>query len=48
MPTIDPCLWDNLLAIARNASLLIGVYIRIDMFVGANGQVWCKNTLPIT
>jgi hypothetical protein len=39
VPSIDPCLWDIMLAIARNASLLIGVYVRIDMFVGANGQV---------
>jgi hypothetical protein len=42
VPDIDPALFERMKTIARQASTQIGVYMRIDMFVGANGQIYLQ------
>lgn len=38
----DDCAWEDMKAIALSLSEKIGVYMRIDMFLDANNQVWVQ------
>ncbi|KAI2501576.1 hypothetical protein MHU86_12900 [Fragilaria crotonensis] len=38
----DDCLMNDMIAIARQASEMIGVYIRVDMFVGNDGKIYLQ------
>ena len=39
---LDDCVWQDLKDIARSLSRTISVYVRIDMFVGANKEVYVQ------
>lgn len=40
IPEIEPCLMQDMLAIAKSASKEIGVYVRVDMFVHQNKTIF--------
>lgn len=42
IPVVDPCVWRNMLNVVRQASTLIGVYVRIDMFLSASGLAYIQ------
>jgi hypothetical protein len=42
VPSPPPCLFNKMKAIAKKLSLRIGVYVRIDMFVTANSEIYVQ------
>jgi hypothetical protein len=39
---VDDCLMNDMLALAKKASEAIGVYIRVDMFLGRDGKIYVQ------
>lgn len=42
LQVIDDCVMRDMIAIAQKASEAIGVYVRVDMFLGGDGQVYVQ------
>jgi hypothetical protein len=42
LPAIDECVMNDMIALATKASEAIGVYVRVDMFVGPNDEIYVQ------
>jgi hypothetical protein len=42
VPDIEPCIFQDMVNLAKKAGSDIGAYIRVDMFVGADGKVYVQ------
>jgi hypothetical protein len=42
LPIIDDCIMKDAIAVAQKASEAIGVYVRVDLFLGNNGHIYLQ------